>query len=118
MLSGWMSVGCGRSGVATLGSGGVIGMRRGVDGTSCVCTERMGLDDGKTVNGRGAGVCMGTLGSFGGLSIIIVGCILGMVALGSNRKECGTTRDGGVLCINGVMLVMETVMVENMFEIF
>ena len=44
--------------------------------------------------GLGGGAVRGTLGSCGVSSGIIVGCILGMIALGSNREGCGTTGVG------------------------
>ena len=84
-----MNVGAGCRGVATLGSDGVMRIRGVLGAAGCVCMGRIGLGGGCIVDVRGAGCRTGTLGSSGGS--FIVGCTLGMVALGSNREECGMT---------------------------
>ena len=58
----------------------------------------------------------GTLGSSGGSFGILVGCILGMVAFGSNREECGATLDVVMLCDGGIMSAVGAVVMENMSD--
>ena len=102
-----MSVGGGCRGEPTLGSGGAMRICGMIGATGLVRTGR----GGSGVGCGGGGRLTGTLGSCGG---IIVGCTLGMVALGSNRAECGTPCDGGWLSLCGLVSSTGSAAVEKM----
>ena len=88
--SGGIRVGCGGSRDVTLGDGWPGMMWCGVSGVWSL----MGIagDNGGCAVGERGRIGHGTLGICG-VSIISVGCTLGMVALGSNREGCGTIVD-------------------------